>query len=658
MHPIVESILKDKEVLRELKERDLLREAAEQRDQFAPYVEGVAPAEAAARDAGIEESLERLSRGATDFDQIGMAEAIIIREGYPSLLVQDGTYTQPRLQVWRDRLDPFRGAIDHAIGSVARVELTGHPQYNWVGTGWLIDDDVIVTNRHVARIFADPFTRYSTFRANVSATVDFYEEYERDRELLAAVREIIHVETRAGVDMALVRLDRQAASNLKLAPIAIADRMRDDATIGVIGYPAFDPRNDPDDMAQIFEDIYNKKRFAPGQVMDRSPSPTTFTHNCTTLGGNSGSVVIDVESGCAVGLHFGGRQGERNHAVNAAAIRDVAARHRVSVRTAAPAGTGGAAAGGGSGELPVESAESLAGRTGYDPLFLGEGELAPVPLPALNALQMRQAARLPDGSAELKYMHFSLAMNAARRLAFFTAVNIDGTDLWHKRRGRDPWRTDPRIPEDAQVDNALYRSNDFDRGHLVRRLDPVWGPKEDAKTAEADTFHYTNAAPQHKDLNQKIWLDLENHVLEKTGERDARISVFAGPVFGSSDPRSKRSGLEEVGIPLGFWKVIVSIGRTRRGRRELQAQAFVMWQWDMFRDPDLELVFGRQFETYQLAVTDLERLTGLDFSERVRDADTFEKAPEPGPDTEAAAAGGRVGPKLQREAIRSFEDII
>lgn len=659
MHPIVESILKDKEVLRELKERDLLREATDQRESFAPYVEGVAPAGAAAREAGIEESLERLSSGATDFEHIGMAEAIIIREGYPSLLVQDGTYTEPKLQVWRDRLDPFRGAIDHAIGSVARVELKGHPQYNWVGTGWLIDDDVIVTNRHVAQIFADPFTGYSTFRANVAATMDFYEEHERDRELLAAVSEIIHVESRSGVDLALIRLDRQAAAKLKLEPIAILDRPRDDATIGVIGYPAFDPRNDADDMARIFEDVYDKKRFAPGQIMDSAASPRTFTHNGTTLGGNSGSAVIDIESGCAVGLHFGGRQGERNHAVNAASIRDVAARHRVSVRGCGTVARGGGDSGGGvSGDLPPESPESLAGREGYDPLFLGEGDMAPVPLPALNPLQMRQAAKLADGTIELKYKHFSLAMNAARRLAFFTAVNIDGTDLWHKRRGRDPWRTDPRIAEEAQVDNALYRRNDFDRGHLVRRLDPVWGPKEEAKTAEADTFYYTNAAPQHKDLNQKIWLDLENHVLEKSGERDARISVFAGPVFGSADPRSKRSGLEEVGVPLGFWKVIVSIGRTRRGRRELQAQAFVMWQWDMFGEADLELIFGRQFETYQLAVTDLERLTGLDFSERVRDADTFEKSPEPEEGTESVGRGGRAGPKLQLEAIRSPEDIV
>jgi endonuclease G len=75
----------------------------------------------------------------------------------------------------------------------------------------------------------------------------------------------------------------------------------------------------------------------------------------------------------------------------------------------------------------------------------------------------------------------------------------------------------------------LYIDNDLDRGHMVRRLDPVWG--DAAETANEDTFHYTNSCPQHKDLNQKTWNDLEDYVLLNAGKHQLKLNVFTGPVF-------------------------------------------------------------------------------------------------------------------------------
>ncbi|HYP25836.1 MAG TPA: hypothetical protein VE262_03875 [Blastocatellia bacterium] len=56
--------------------------------------------------------------------------------------------------VRRDRLHTAKPALDAVIPAVGRVEVTNHPGYTWVGTGWLIGEDVIVTNHHVAREFA------------------------------------------------------------------------------------------------------------------------------------------------------------------------------------------------------------------------------------------------------------------------------------------------------------------------------------------------------------------------------------------------------------------------------------------------------------------------------------------------------------------------
>ena len=72
-------------------------------------------------------------------------------------------------------------------------------------------------------------------------------------------------------------------------------------------------------------------------------------------------------------------------------------------------------------------------RPGYDPDFLAHWN---VPLPLMTKkIEKNAAEKLEYGDDEdpyeLKYQHFSLVMNADRQLAYFTAVNIDG-DTWIK----------------------------------------------------------------------------------------------------------------------------------------------------------------------------------------------------------------------------------
>ena len=99
---------------------------------------------------------------------------------------------------------------------------------------------------------------------------------------------------------------------------------------------------------------------------------------------------------------------------------------------------------------------------GYDDEFLG----LPAPAPT---------ATVP--TVQLDYLHFSVAFRPDRRLAAVTAVNIHGGLLIEIERTRDVWLLDPRIPAIEQAGPELYLNNDFDRGHLVRRRDPGWGPE-------------------------------------------------------------------------------------------------------------------------------------------------------------------------------------
>ena len=257
-------------------------------------------------------------------------------------------------------------------------------------------------------------------------------------------------------------------------------------------------------------------------------------------------------------------------------------------------------------------------REGYDPDFLGNGSLR-VPRPKLSTAQITEASRLtaPSPGAdryELKYHHHSVVMNRKRRLAFYTAVNIDGKLARDIKRETDKWFYDSRIPKQEQIGEELYSANPFDRGHLVRRLDPAWGNSVRlAKVANDDTFHFTNCSPQHENFNQgkSLWQGVENFLLDRATGADQKLTVFTGPVFRDEDPEYRG-----VKIPLEFWKVAVLVGDDGK----LNSVAFLVTQADLVESVVQEgaIDAARMFQT---SVREIEKLTGLNFG-RLRNFDT------------------------------------
>jgi len=255
------------------------------------------------------------------------------------------------------------------------------------------------------------------------------------------------------------------------------------------------------------------------------------------------------------------------------------------------------------------------GRTGYDPQFLGFS----LPLPDLSAAVTRfgAVATLKDGGSELKYTHFSLLMCAPRRLAFVTAVNIDGVETRSLPRDRDVWFYDGRLERSLQISDELYGGepdNYFDRGHLVRRQDPVWG--DDAVQANADTFHWTNCSPQYWAFNQgsTLWQGLENFILYNTDADDLRATVFTGPVFSESDELHRG-----VLIPQRFFKVVAVLD----GAGTLSSSAYVVSQEQYALNIPFERTPTGPYRDFQVSIASLEAATGLNFGEVLKKSDAF-----------------------------------
>lgn len=262
--------------------------------------------------------------------------------------------------------------------------------------------------------------------------------------------------------------------------------------------------------------------------------------------------------------------------------------------------------------------------TGYDACFLARQDRLRVPLPV-------PAEDGPDPAdlRRLDHPHFSVLLHSRRRLAAATACMVDGARLRRLPRSGS-WRLDPQAPPDEQADNDLYRHNPLDRGHLVRRLDPVWGSEDEAREAEEATFVYTNAAPQVDAFNQskELWNGLEDHVLAYADAHDHRIVVQTGCVFTAADPVYRG-----VALPRQFWKVVAWVtaagtatgddGGTPADGSVLRSAGFVLDQSPQLTDVELGTATGRAlaagsipplgpFRTFQVPVADVEVLTGLD----------------------------------------------
>lgn len=569
-----------------------------------------------------------------------LLEAIIRAVVRPPLLVRGGKVVMVPLPEELHALTADAvAAVEPVLTGVGRVEFVNHAM-PWGGTGWAVADPedagalLVITNRHVAELVArrtargeGVFLRSPQTMLRYGARIDFNEEVEAT-ETMARPAEFLgfpYLADAAGADVAVARIRRPEA--FAVEPLALADADGEDAElVAVVGYPAWDSRNDATEMDRYFRGLYDVKRFAPGFLIHRDEM---LSHDCTTLGGNSGSPVVSLVTGRVVGLHFAGRYGIANQAIRAGTLRALLRGERpvqVLVASLAPQERA-------DGRHPPEH---FTGRDGYRADFLEEapGDGLTVPLPRLPEGAFDLAApsdATADRPHELRYTHFSVLYDTRRMSPVVAAVNIDGARSVAIKRGDDQWFIDERIPPAVQRGSADF-PGDLDRGHMVRREDPNWGTEAEAKAANDDTFHYVNAAAQHADLNQSKaqWLGLEDYVLGSARTWGFRASVFSGPILREDDPPLDPARPEGQLLPLEFWKVVVMRAEAGEdaGALRLHATAYVLSQGAFIADylarrraPEaLEgFAFGA-WRTFQVRVADLEAVTGYDFGP-LRDAD-------------------------------------
>ncbi len=628
--------------------------------------------------------------------ELDALEAIIVPGQRPVAFVTNGLPDRLGSPWTHLDTDAVRNTVKSAAASVGRVELPESPM-PYGGTAFVVAPGVLMTNRHVAALFADGVGDRRLRFSPGDAAIDFLREKDSavdDHSALVEVGEVVMVHPYW--DMALLRVDGLADR----APLVLDVRPPEelvDLDVVTVGYPARDHRNNPQVQDRVFRSVYDVKRVQPGKLRARrrirsfGNQVLALTHDCSTLGGNSGSALVDPQTGRVVALHFAGRYLDANFAVptwELARDRRVVARGlgfagvvepskevrrawttvdvgpppttaepTASAVTTAPSHpapvttltvplhitvtlgdpTPQVSAGVGPGPASTTSAPvewpsrvpiiypRLNRRGGYWDDFLRLQDDVVLPMPHLTDAGREVAAPLEDGTFELAYHKFSIVMHKHRRLALFGAAMVDWRPHRRKADGRKPtrrqltglpegyaeeWTNDPRIADEHQLPDVFFTDDRtaFDKGHIVRRDDVVWGNSfREMQKANGDTYHTTNCSPQTAVFNRSSrgvdnWGDLENLVQKQTKEE--RAVTFAGPVFADDDPvfvGEDLAGRVEVQIPRRYWKIVVV-----RGDDGARAFGFVVEQ--SLDDVELEFAVPQRWTPHMRAIADIEAM--------------------------------------------------
>ena len=269
--------------------------------------------------SGLEKLADNRHQDITPNEMFGL-EAIVMKENRPVVFVRGNSYDDVGNPWSSLNAAEVKTRLSDLFPLIGRIELPNSTLLPYAGTGFVVGKGLVATNRHVAQIFAQGLGLTIRYRGG-DAAIDFKRQVdtpEDDRSDYLSVRgvEMIHPYW----DMALLQVDGLRTDKMLRLSVLSPDQLVN-RNIVAVGYPALDPRNDAALQDKIFGGVYYVKRLQPGVVRARAKVQSfenqvnAMTHDASTLGGNSGSAIIDVDSGEVVALHFAGEYLKANYAV-------------------------------------------------------------------------------------------------------------------------------------------------------------------------------------------------------------------------------------------------------------------------------------------------------------------------------------------------------
>jgi endonuclease G, mitochondrial len=241
-------------------------------------------------------------------------EAIVFDVGRPALFMSKCQTPGVNGPPWQPWFKAHGTNISAACPSVGLIVTSGLNPRPTPATGFLVDKNVIMTCQHVLNTFTTGFPGKRKLRVGAKPFIVFGAEAGANDTVQVPIVGVVGEHKQ--YDAVLLRIGN--ASHLPAAALKLAPKPwpgTKPRPVCAIGHPAMLPPNAEPIYHQVFPPPYEVKRVSPGLATQGGDAIPLVLHDASTWEGNSGSPIVDFQTGFVVGLHFAGTFHVENRAV-------------------------------------------------------------------------------------------------------------------------------------------------------------------------------------------------------------------------------------------------------------------------------------------------------------------------------------------------------